>query len=72
MTTENKNVKFSNRLSDWDNAKWQLIFKTDAGLDYCREPYEIAAYPTKEAILNHAAFLLTTNRNVSSVVIERW
>ena len=69
---ENKSVTFASKLTDWEEAKWQLIFKTETGLDYCRETFPVSSFPTNEDIAEHAGFLLTTNNDVSSVVIEKW
>ena len=69
---EKENVSFANKLNDWENANWQLIFKTKEGLDYCRETASVSAYPGKDEIEAHAAFMLTVNNNVATVVIELW
>ena len=70
MTTEH--VSFAMKMSDWEDANWQLIFKTVDGLDYCRETVTIESCPDRDAIAEHAAFLLTLNNDTDSVVIGRW
>ena len=70
MTTEH--VSFAMKMSDWENANWQLMFKTVDGLDYCRETVTIESFPDRDAIAEHAAFLLTLNNDTDSVVIGRW
>tara|TARA_R110000796_G_scaffold169819_1_gene286640 strand:+ start:331 stop:543 length:213 start_codon:yes stop_codon:yes gene_type:complete len=68
----NGNITFARHLHQWEDANWQLIFKTANGLDYCRETVTIASCPDKDAITEHAAFLLTLNNETEAVVIERW
>jgi len=52
------------------SAKWQVIYKTAEGLDYCREPYSGAF--TKAEIETIVRKKLRVNCHVASAKIERW
>lgn len=54
-------------------TKWQVIYKTAAGLDYARETYGTRFLPTVEKIVEKVATELNHNsKSVASARIERW
>lgn len=67
-------VKFDKDTSDYalnnPDYKWQVIFKTEAGLDYCRETKN--GNMTKAQIYRWATHITKTHEHAKHAEIQRW